>query len=131
MFNTYVHETTVTEGPRYPQTIHEHRAPTDAAIKLYGELEEKAIRNVIKSYTIQDNIVNGSVVICKKPMTMGYVIHFSFLLNGRRFTVTEECEGPNMSIESKGDAVKALIRKSVSEITAVLLMANRETFDNV
>lgn len=44
MFNTFV----TREAPRYPQTIHEHRAPTDESVRILMELEKAAERRVIE-----------------------------------------------------------------------------------
>jgi hypothetical protein len=64
---------TVQEAPRGPShvTVHEHRAPTDASIKLYAELLEKARAeivghvahphdNVLSHATIEVNTLNLS-----------------------------------------------------------------------
>lgn len=47
-----------------PNTInvhkHEHRAPTDESIRLYKELEEKALQRLISTTTLEDNTFNAT-----------------------------------------------------------------------
>jgi len=47
-----------------PNTVnvhkHEHRAPTDESIKIYKELEEKALKNLISTTQLEDNSFNAT-----------------------------------------------------------------------
>ena len=61
MFDTYVKRTTT--APAYPQTIHEHRAPTDESIRLLKEMEDKVKDNFVTSIIVEENIVNGAITI--------------------------------------------------------------------
>jgi len=40
-------------------TVHEYKAPTDESIKLYKELREKAVKDVIATVHLENTVLNG------------------------------------------------------------------------
>ncbi|MEE8368605.1 MAG: hypothetical protein V3S30_09840, partial [Thermoanaerobaculia bacterium] len=65
LFKTTNHFSHTTVAPSYPQTIHEHKAPTDDSVKLLREMEEAARKSVLEVYRFEDNDLSGIVVLMK------------------------------------------------------------------
>ena len=82
--------------------IHEHRAPTDASIALFKELQEKAFESVIHSGEIKDNVVNGTYHIIQGPPYNQVKIYIMFSINGEEFTTTRDIHIGDM-LKSGGD----------------------------
>ena len=60
MLNTiHIHKT---EHVPYEKTIIEQRAPTDESIKIFDDLQQRAVNRVVKSFDVKDNILNAVVV---------------------------------------------------------------------
>jgi hypothetical protein len=66
--------------------VTEHRAPTDEAIRLYKEMEEKAELNIISKERFIDNELNGVVTyieMCSNSFDVK--AHIKFSLNGKEY----------------------------------------------
>lgn len=76
---------TRSEAPRYPQTVHEHRAPTDESIKLYKEMLEKARAEVV-SVVLNDlpqNVLSHATIRMEASYMTGDISAMvAFRLNG-------------------------------------------------
>lgn len=91
-------------GTSYNHTeVHEHRAPTDASVKLLSEMEEKAIQRVVASAVINDNdLTFGYLVLRHSVDSWGYQIRWFFKLNGRDIKGSHDLSG-NKWEEMAGD----------------------------
>lgn len=124
MFDT----TIVKQAPAYPQTIHEHRAPTDESVRLLNEMQSEAKVNIIKNIIVDDNVVNGSITIMQDYYSMGkkYVVYFKFNLNGRDYVIDKIFEADSLD---KNDVVLRKFYEEFSKIvTAKLFDANIAAF---
>jgi len=76
-----------TVAPAYPQTIHEHRAPTDESVKALREMEDAARDSILDVYRMEDNALNGIVVLLKarNPHDFSRSLYVQFSLNGKQF----------------------------------------------
>lgn len=64
---TYVNRSrTVHSGPNYPQTVHEHKAPTDESVRLLREMESNALENILNTVTLDNNVVKAKFVFYQK-----------------------------------------------------------------
>jgi hypothetical protein len=115
--NIEIHHTTA--APAYPQTVHEHRAPTDDSVKLLREMEETSKESIIGSVLIEDNTLNGLVVIFNmQPMVMARVAYIRFTFNGKEHVVKKELdhrfewEKP----EGKTEAVRMLFDEVMKQV---------------
>lgn len=45
----------ISESPRYPQTVHEHKAPTDESVRLLREMEAAAEKRVFERGHVQNS----------------------------------------------------------------------------
>ncbi len=73
-----------------PDTInvHEHKAPTDASIRLMEEAHDKAIKNIIAKVKVEDNLVNGECFWINQPWNIHeFKICYKFKINGKEFFV--------------------------------------------
>ena len=83
--DTYNISHTTTAAP-YPQTIHEHRAPTDDSVKLLREMEEAARKSVMDVYRFEDNALSGIVAVLKARDARDWdsrTLYVRFTLNGQ------------------------------------------------
>ena len=62
MFNKTIIQKGHTEYVPYEKTVTINRAPTDKSVELLNEMQDKAIKNLIKSVNIKDNTMNGTVL---------------------------------------------------------------------
>ena len=64
--------------------IHEHRAPTDASVKLLKEMEQAAKDKLVASFILDNNTFKGAVNIYQEVLHDRLVIEVTFDLNGKR-----------------------------------------------
>lgn len=91
MFDTF----NVKTAAPYPQTIHEHRVPTDDSIRLATEYQDRAKDAILWSHDFTDNAINGRVV-CFAGIDGYPTISIAFTLNGKRHTIhhKNDCYAP-------------------------------------
>jgi len=63
-------------------TVHEHRAPTDASVKLLTEMEAKAEERLLKAFPIQFNSLNATVIGMHSNLMCNYNILIRYDING-------------------------------------------------
>jgi len=99
-------------------TIHEHKAPTDNSIKLFGEYVEKAEKYIVDAYTIKNNILNDiHVFVFNNPLFYKSSIRFCFSINGKKFDREMELD-PILDINDMDKNLKKIyenISKLISE----------------
>lgn len=124
MFDT----TIVKQSPAYPQTVHEHKAPTDDSVRLLNEMQDKAKNNIIKNIIVDDNIVNGSITITQDHYSMGkqYVVYFKFNLNGRDYII-EETFKPE-ALDDKRTLINRFYEEFAKRIATKLINTNAASF---
>jgi hypothetical protein len=81
--------------PRGPERIdvHEHRAPTDSAVKLLMEMEEKAMANIVgRISTPASTGIASEWIVSQDPTNDTLVFHCVYSINGKRetFKVTKD-----------------------------------------
>lgn len=103
----YVTNNHHTSAPAYPQEIHEHRAPTDDSVKLLREMEEASRQSVVGSCKIEDNTLNGTIVVfLMDPQFFERTAYIRFKFNGKDFTIKKPL--PKSFMFDKPAAVKML-----------------------
>lgn len=123
-----------TAAPAYPQTIHEHRAPTDKSVELLREMEATSKESIIGSCLIEDNTLNGLVVIFQRQaMVMSRVAYIRFTFNGKEHVVKEELhhsfdwkreEERAQVVRMLFDAVMKKVGEEIWPATIAALMSN-------
>jgi len=104
--------------------VHEHRAPTDASVKLLTEMEEKARDRVIEAVHVGDATFECVIHTMKHPMDDTTEMVAVFSLGGKKMTVSHREQSWRTD---KHAMVQALRDKMAAEIaTAVLLPALKD-----
>lgn len=107
-----------TVAAAYPQTIHEHKAPTDESVKILREMEGAARESVLSVHKFEDNELNGIVVQMMmdhfKPYSKLYI---RFTLNGKKFAFTEKLDDVGFAInrEKAACALMEGVREAIFE----------------
>ena len=81
MFNKTIIQKGRTEYVPYEKTVTINRAPTDKSVELLNEMQDKAIKNLIKSVNIKDNTMNGTVLYFMQRADwdgVDFIARFSF-----------------------------------------------------
>jgi hypothetical protein len=126
MFDKHYHDhvTKVGGGPRRVD-VHEHRAPTDASVRLLSEMEQKVLERVIFSQPIEANGVKGSVTHMFNPVTDGSMLYVSFVINeGRR--QTSEIKLKENYMLDQWEYAKYLVMEVAQAIAVQLLQGSEE-----
>ena len=123
MFDSYSSRTYVTEQ-RYPQTIHNHRAPTDESIKILNEMQEKAEKNLLAKHIVGENSISG-VEIELATNCLGKQVWIGFDLNGRKHLA--RCSVDPLAAElSPGETYRRIVTKLAEEIVRQIVTQNPE-----
>ena len=88
MFDRYV----VREGSRHTYStveVNEHRAPTDASVRLLNEMQEKARENLVDSFSVCDNAFKGEILVFRDHFSNEFVVYFVFSINGNKYKFEE------------------------------------------
>jgi hypothetical protein len=117
---------TTSEAPRYPQTVHEHRAPTDESIRTLREMERKIEENVYATLAL-DNIVKGTVVVRHDRLDLRYVVDVSLSINGHQITRHELGRYSHLDHITYDDLLKKLRRDIANMIADELIIDNHES----
>lgn len=104
-------------APNYPQTInqttHEHRAPTDDSVKLLREMEDASKESIVGMCQIEDNTLNGVVVIFMlSAQMMTRIAYIRFTFNGKEYVIKEEL---NQSFEFDRQAAVRMLFDAVKD----------------
>ena len=125
MFDKY----DITSGPSSMSAsvnVQEHKAPTDDSIRLLNEMHEKARANLIKQYSIDDNVVKGNVYYWNNPLTFEIEVDVYFTINGKEFHSTEKIR--KNIIDTEYEATARLV-KCMSDAILSALMGHIEALN--
>lgn len=97
--------------------VHEHRAPTDESIKLWGEMQEKVIGSILERFSIQDNKFNIAGCVSLDPYAIGgKSLLYVLKLNGHEINGKFELDA--FKYRNPDDMIQGLI-KHIGERIAV------------
>lgn len=99
MFDTYVQRHT-TEYVDRNITIKEYKAPTDESVKLLNEVTEKALNNIVKTFSTSNNTLQAKVGVYQDYKMQVNEFMCKFTLNGKDYMYRVEpdtYETPDMS----------------------------------
>lgn len=82
MFDTYVQRHT-TEYVDRNITVKEYKAPTDESVKLLNEITEKALNNIVKTFSTSNNTLQAKVAIHNNDRMQEKEVMCKFTLNGK------------------------------------------------
>ena len=120
MFNkTFIYEKRSTEVLPYEKTVNINRAPTDESIRLLKEFEEKAVENIIDKIHVNDNNINGLVLIKQIQLNpFNHKFYWKFTLNGKEYRGDVELQ---LSSWEMRNLVNLLAQEISKVITAELI----------
>lgn len=128
MFNTTVINPVRVEHVPYEKAVTINRAPTDASIKLWEEMRDKAYASLLESITISDNGMNGRAIVMRDLYTDKVKFKYEFTLNGRSYGGS----GDFTDYDIKGRRELAeKIYNSLAGAIAVELLSKAEVFKNL
>ena len=101
------------------KTVHEHRAPTDASVKLLREMEQAAEAKVVNAVRVGNTSFECVVHREVDNMNDQAVFRAVFKLNGKRDTAEHRCERRNA-----GDLVAAwrALRDEIAKVIATRMI---------
>lgn len=67
----------------YTKTVHEHKAPTDDSIKLYGEFLERARTDLVERGKCCSNEVNVTYNIYRDNLNNNTCCYYNLVINGK------------------------------------------------
>lgn len=82
MFDTYVQRHT-TEYVDRNITVKEYKAPTDESVKLLNEMTEKALNNIVKTFSTSNNTLQAKVAVYQDHRMQVNEFMCKFTLNGK------------------------------------------------
>lgn len=99
MFDTYVQRHT-TEYVDRNITVKEYKAPTDESVKLLNEITEKALNNIVKTFSTSNNTLQTKVAVYQDHRMQVNEFMCKFTLNGKDHMLRVEInayETPDMN----------------------------------
>lgn len=99
MFDTYVQRHT-TEYVDRNITVKEYKAPTDESVKLLNEMTEKALNNIVKTFSTSNSTLQAKVAIYRDRLMEVNEFMCKFTLNGKDHMLRVEInayETPDMN----------------------------------
>lgn len=99
MFDTYVQRHT-TEYVDRNITVKEYKAPTDESVKLLNEITEKALNNIVKTFSTSNNTLQAKVAVYQDHRMQVNEFMCKFTLNGKDHMLRVEInayETPDMN----------------------------------
>lgn len=82
MFDTYVQRHT-TEYVDRNITVKEYKAPTDESVKILNEMTEKALNNIVKTFSTSNNTLQAKVAVYQDHRMQVNEFMCKFTLNGK------------------------------------------------
>lgn len=98
------------------KTVNEHRAPTDASVRLLNEMQDKAVENVMRSAVLVGDGIKVAFIE-RRPDVDGFgsTIHLSFKFNGKWEIVKCKLdEQKGLSLREDGEAFIRWVSEQVS-----------------
>ena len=118
LFSTTIHRHE--NAPAYPQTVHEHKAPTDESVRLLREMEESARDRVIAAWVPEKgNMVGAVVQMRRRHDADASDIWVRFEINGTKFE--ERFDGPDSRTMDLDEAVSAFVKSFAQHVTEMVV----------
>lgn len=108
MFNV----TKINTGPSYVK-VKEERAPTDDAIRILKEMEEKITEKVLEIGRINDNTFNCKWSIISQPMDFTEIVYCKFTINGKEYSFNFSLPKPYTTMTGQEFAIS--LRDRIAE----------------
>lgn len=117
MFDTHIHRTTA--APAYPQTVHEHRAPTDESVRLLDEMEFKARERIIHAIRCDSNPFKFRCVVYNDLAAFRIVAHINFWLGESEYNFETELTRNSLHREGAITEIHAAIVNQLAKVFTI------------
>lgn len=96
--------------------VHEHRAPTDASVKLLREMEAEAKEQVVEAIRVGNTTFECVVHVMKNPLEDSLELRAIFSLNGKKLTAEHTSRGQLGSVDRRKmfEGLRAAIADTIS-----------------
>ena len=117
--------TTINEsrGPSHV-TVNEHRAPTDASVRLLADMEQRVKDKVFGQVKLESNTFHCEVMRLRSPHKFGETLAIAMKLNGERIVMeieTDRMTSPEEKLreiyKAVGERIAAYVASSVVKTT--------------
>ena len=114
--------------------VHEHRAPTDASVRLLREMEDKATKNLLSRSIINNNILNCKWSVFYSAENFSKIAMCEFILNGKviafKHDVTDIASGRDQN-EACFDAIVKRLATEIALKSATALMGKSRDYSDL
>lgn len=122
MFDTHIYENKTQYVDRNV-TVKEYRAPTDESVKLLNEMTDKALNNIVQSFSTTNNCLQmtGAVYVDEFRQQKSFLLKFT--LNGKdhKFHVDVDSWGWTSPQEMVNNVYTKVCEKLTGELMKPLL----------
>ena len=102
-------------------TINEKRAPTDESVRLFNEMRDEALKNIIAQIPLKNNVFEGHVMVAIDHFNDENIYRGITIVNGKRIVV--EHRAPPVTDRSQwGEPLRELCGKMSEAIARDVLM---------
>lgn len=118
MFDTYVNRHT-TEYVDRNITVTEHRAPTDESVKLLNEMSDKALKNIVKTFSTTNNTLQATAAVYEDYRNEQRKFLCKFVLNGKENLL--EVDIPTWEYSTPQQMIEELYTQICSKLAIELM----------
>jgi hypothetical protein len=76
----------------YEKAVHEHKAPTDDSVRLYGEMQRRCREELVRTLKTEGNTLKASMAVFYDVLTLGWVVQAEVTINGNRLAFSWQTE---------------------------------------
>lgn len=127
MFDTYVNRHT-TEYVDRNITVKEYRAPTDESIKIFNELTDKALKNIINSFSTTNNTLQVTAAVYEDYRNQEQEFLCKFVLNGKSHLI--QLALPSYEVATPQAMVEELYKKICNKLAAEIMQPLLKEMNN-
>jgi hypothetical protein len=120
MFDTTINKRTEHIPYAKSVTVTEHKAPTDASIKLYEEIKDRAYKSIIDSIKINNNDISFSAISYRDAASFMTKARYKIIINGKENTGEINLDQGLIDMKGNEYLVKEIIENVSKHITAII-----------
>lgn len=103
---------------------HEHRAPTDKSVELLNEMQEKALKNTMLLFRVQNSHVDAVMRVTESPATMTKTALVRYTIGGCEYT--DEINLTDVQFKSPNELQEYLIEEWRKLVTSAVMQASKD-----
>lgn len=119
MFDNY-HLSAVTQRVTENVNVREYKAPTDESVKLLNEFTEKALENLVKSFSTSNNTLQATWAFYDASLRQERKFLCKFVLNNKTHCLTVDL--PSHKFNRPEDMVKELYTEICNKLAQDIMI---------